>query len=301
MVNSVKSAKFIFFLFLFYLSLSLHSETPVKVAFLHFASQDVPKALGRTVNEVILSFTSEFKGYAVQDFGETLEKIAVMSPDIAYVFTGKITGVEGGLRLELLFKNKKLEMVRYIAKDYEGTNKVLLESRLLVRELFNTSDSIEIAKASYNAKHAERPKKDEQMDELKALVDKEFDNTYSIDSLAGAWYGEDGEVEKIMIMRGGRGVAIWVSGISLLLDLKLEDGILIVSQKGGCQPRQFVNLPDSIANMAAKSAKPIVWQFSVDQNLKVLSGLKRMSAVQYKNDQIVSISEVAVPVTWHRN
>jgi len=277
------------------------SEAPIKVAFLHFASEDVPQALERTVNEVILSFTAELKGYDVQDFGEMLEKIAVRSSDVAYVFTGKITGLRDGMRLELLFKNNKLEMVRYLARDYESTNKVLLESRLLVRELFNIADSIEVARASYNATRVGKSKKDERVNELKAIVDEEFASTYSIDSLAGAWYGEDGEVEKIMIMRGGRGVAIWASGISLLLDLKLEDGVLVVSQKGGCQPRQFVNLPDNIANMAAKSAKPIVWQFSVDQSLKVLSGLKRMSAIQYKNDQIVSISDVAVPVKWHRN
>ena len=301
MVNSIKSIRFIFFLFLFCLPCCLFSEAPIKVAFLNFESEDVSQALERTVNEVVLSFTAELKGYTVQDFAGTLEKIAIRSPDVTYIFTGKITGLEDGVRLELLFKNKKLEMVRYLAKDYESTNKVLLESRLLVKELFDTADSIEIAKASYNAKSAKKPKKTEQMDDLKAFVDEEFTMAYSIDSLAGAWYGEDGEVEKVMIMRGGRGVAIWASGISLLLDLKLEDGILVVSQKGGCQPRQFINLPDNIASMAAKSAKPIVWQFSVDQNLKVLSGLKRMSAVQYKNDQIVSISEVAVPVTWHRN
>lgn len=279
---------------------NLHAA-PLPVAFLRMPSQDVSAVLERTINEVVFSFTGEIKNYSVQDFGNTSEKIVVSSPDILYIFTGKILGFEDGVRLELCFKNRNLEIVRYLARDYEGTNKILLESRLLVKELFETRDDIEVARLSFEASAKSSPKKEKQMEDIKNFVEKEFKNIYTVDALAGAWYGEDGEIEKIMIMRGGRGVAIWVSGISLLLDVKLEDGILVISQKGMPQPRQFVNLPDNIASLAAKTAKPIVWQFSVDENLKVLSGLKKTSLVQYMNDKIVSISEVAVPAVWHRN
>lgn len=274
--------------------------SPVAVAFLHMPSQDVSVGLERTINEVVFSFTGEMKNYSVKDFGEKSEKDAISSPEIIYIFTGKIIGFEGGMRLELSFKNKDLTMVRYLARDYDGVSKILLESRLLVKELFELKDNVEMARMTWENAKKTAPTK-EKLDNIKSFVEEEFNKIFSVDSLAGSWYGEDGEVEKIMIMRGGRGVAIWVSGISLLLDVKLEDGILIISQKGVPQPRQFVNLPDNIASIAAKSAKPIVWQFSVDENLKVLSGLKRMSAVQYANDKIVSISEVSVPAVWHRN
>ena len=286
---------------LFLGSFSTLYAAPVPVAFLHMPSQAISDGLERTINEVVFSFTAEIKNYSVKDFGSISEKIAVSSPDILYVFTGNIIGFEGGIRLELCFKNKNCEVVRYLAKDYEGTAKILLEARLLVKELFELKDNVEMARITRENANKTSYKKEQNVSDIRSFVEDEFNKMFNVDSLAGAWYGEDGEIEKIMIMRGGRGVAIWSSGISLLLDVKLEDGILTVSQKGVPQPRQFVSLPDNIANIAAKSAKPIVWQFSIDQDLKVLSGLKRMSAVQYANDKIVSISEVSVPTVWHRN
>jgi len=286
---------------LFFSAVHVLYASPQAVAFVRLASKDVSPALARTINEVIFSFTAEMKNYSVKDAGNADETVAIASDDILYIFTGRIVAGDGFVRLEVCFKNKELEMVRYLAKDYESTAKILLESRLLVKELFELQDSVEKARLSFERAEKTAPQQKENIRDLKSLVEEEFDKIFSLDSLVGAWYGEDGEVEKIMIMRGGRGVAIWASGISLLLDVKLEDGILTISQKGVPQPRQFVNLPDNIANIAAKSAKPIVWQFSVDQDLKVLSGLKRMSAVQYANDKIVSISEVSVPTVWHRN
>lgn len=302
-VNIIKNVKIklIFFTLLFSMYAVVGEGASTKIAFLNLEAVSISNQLERTINEVLLSFTSELKGYVVEDFRQTDEKTAINAPNVSYIFTGRITGIQDGLRLELIFKNKQLEMVRCIYKDYEGASKILLESRLLVNEIFALPDNEEVAKVSHMEANASLKQNVDGMQEVKNIVDAEFNALYTVDSLAGAWYGEDGEVEKVMIMRGGRGVAIWVSGISILLDLKLQDGILVVSQKGLPQPRQFVSLPDNIASLAAKSAKPITWQFSVDQDLKVLSGLKRTWTVQYKNDQIVSMSEVAVPVRWHRN
>ena len=86
-----------------------------------------------------------------------------------------------------------------------------------------------------------------------------------------------------------------------MLDLKLEDGSLIVTQKGIPQPRQFINLPDNIASLAAKATKPIVWRLNINQDLKILSGLKLTSTIKYNNSEIISVSEVMVPVKWHRD
>ena len=180
-----------------------------------------------------------------------------------------------------------------MSRDYESSNKILLESRLLIKELFEGQDIVNINE-NKNVESKENIEKTQ-------LDISDFKPISNLDSLAGAWYGEDGEVEKIMIMRGGRGVAIWVSGISLLLDLKLENGSLIVTQKGLPQPRQFVNLPDNIALMAAKATKPIVWQLNINQDLKILYGLKKTSTIKYNNSEIISISEVSVPVKWYRN
>ena len=277
----------------FSVSVGLYSASTVRVAFLRFETEGVPSQLERAINEVVLSFTNEIKGYVIEDFGQSSEENIKMKDNLDYILTGRILTLEQGIRLELILKNKERKIVRSVSKDYENSNKILLESRLLIKTLFESQDvaNIDENKKTELKEHIEK----QQLD----IVD--FRPISSLDSLAGAWYGEDGEVEKIMIMRGGRGVAIWVSGISLLLDLKLEDGSLIVTQKGFPQPRQFVNLPDNIASLAAKATKPIVWQFHIDQDLKTLSGLKKTSTIKYNNSEIISVSEISVPVTWYRN
>ena len=293
----MKNYKFllIIHIFVIFLVLPIYAvQSSVHIAYLHLEMDNVPPQLERTINEIILSFTAEIKGYVVEDFNVAKEEDIISSPDILYIFTGRMIGLMDGVRLELIFKNRKLEIVRYISKDYDGSNKILLDSRLLVKELFAMQDNVNIDIASH-VSNAHKKNDDiiETVEDAKLIS--------NLDSLTGAWYGEDGEVEKIMIMRGGRGIAIWTSGISLLLELKLENGYLIVTQKGLPQPRQFIDLPDNIANLAAKSAKPIVWKLNVDQDLKILSGLKTTSTIKHNSKEIISISEVSIPVKWHRN
>ena len=277
----------------FSIGVVLHSASTVRVAFVRLEGEGVPNQLERAINEVIISFTNEIKGYVIDDFGQSSEENIRMAGNLEYILTGRVLALDQGIKLELTLKNKQKQIVRSISKDYEGSNKILLDLRLLLKELFESRDL---------------PSVDESIKvELNGSSDKsqldvnDFKPISNLDSLAGAWYGEDGEVEKVMIMRGGRGVAIWVSGISLLLDLKLENGFLVVTQKGFPQPRQFVNLPDNIASLAAKATKPVVWHLHMNQDLKILSGLKRTSTIKYNNNEIISISEVDIPVKWHRN
>lgn len=298
--NTAEKIRIVLILFIFCMSTFVYAipnQPPIRVAFLRLASEDIPLQLERTINEVLFSFTLEIKGYVVEDLNTTPEQQVVSSSNFSYIFTGKMFALDEGIRLELVFKDKTLKVVRYISKDYESSNRVLLDSRVLVKGLFEAHDSNVIP----NIAESQVNKNRQNLDDVKQLVLDEFEAISTIDSLAGAWYGEDGEVEKIMIMRGGRGVAIWVSGISLLLDLKLENGVLVITQKGVPQPRQFVDLPDNIAALAAKTVKPIVWRFNVNQGLNVLSGMKNTSTVKYKNNEIISVSEVAIPVQWHRN
>ena len=275
----------------FSMSVALQAST-VRVAFLRLGGDGVSNQLEKAINEVVISFTNEIKGY-IEDTGQSNEENIKITDGIDYILTGQLFSIDQGIRLELILKNKQRKVVRSVSRDYESSNKILLESRLLIKELFEGQDIVNINE-NKNVESKENIEKTQ-------LDISDFKPISSLDSLAGAWYGEDGEVEKIMIMRGGRGVAIWVSGISLLLDLKLENGSLIVTQKGLPQPRQFVNLPDNIALMAAKATKPIVWQLNINQDLKILYGLKKTSTIKYNNSEIISISEVSVPVKWYRN
>lgn len=259
-------------------SVSLYSAP--KVAFHKLEGKNISPQLEKTLNDVIFSFMRELKNYTVEDLRDSVD-----SGNADFIFTGNIIGLENGIKLELILKNSNSTVTKFIAKEYESSNKILLESRVLVKELFEQSAALS------SKKNGEKAASDESTD---------FVSVSDIDSLAGAWLGED-EIEKVMIMRGGRGVAIWISGISLLLDLKISSGSLIITQKGAPQPRQFVNLPDNIAALASKSVKPIVWEFKTDADKKLLTGLKKTYLIKHNNSEIIEISEVAIPVVWRKD
>lgn len=274
---------FIFITICFTVFPSLLYSAP-KAAFFKLEGKNISPQLEKTVNDVIFSFTRELKNYIIEDFRERQEEAGADKAD--FVFTGNIIGMDNGIRLELILKNTSSGVTRLISKEYENSSKILLESRILIKDLFDQS-------AVLNSQEKDGRKSLEAGDTAPLPVS-------DIDSLAGAWFGEE-EIEKVMIMRGGRGVAIWISGISLLLDLKIKEGSLIITQKGVPQPRQFVNLPDNIAALASKSVKPIVWEFKTDSEKKILTGSKKTYLIKHNNIEILEISEITIPVIWQKD
>ena len=129
-------------LIFFSISVVLYSSPIVRVAFVHLEGENITSQLERAVNEVILSFTNEIKGYVIEDFSQSNEENINMIGGLEYILTGRIVGLDQGVRLELVLKNKQRQIVRNMSKDYEGSNKILLESRLLVKELFESQDIV---------------------------------------------------------------------------------------------------------------------------------------------------------------
>ena len=91
----------------------------------------------------------------------------------------------------------------------------------------------------------------------------------STEELSGTWGGED-HINKIVIMRGGRGFVIFNNGASMNISVELsgEDGKdVIITQKGRSNASFYPDLQRSAALSAAVSAEPIKWTLTlVDEN-----------------------------------
>ena len=124
----------------FSIGVVLHSASTVRVAFVRLEGEGVPNQLERAINEVIISFTNEIKGYVIDDFGQSSEENIRMAGNLEYILTGRVLALDQGIKLELTLKNKQKQIVRSISKDYEGSNKILLDLRLLLKELFESRD-----------------------------------------------------------------------------------------------------------------------------------------------------------------
>ena len=239
----------------------------------------------QTVDNLVFSFIKELKAYAIFDLRN--QSVPADFPNdsaIDYIFFGALEDVPEGIKLELILKGRKDQVTRIISKVYDNINKILLDSRLLVFNLFDFSVPLEQLARSL-------PQTEQNT---------EFGYIETVDSLAGSWKGEPG-LDRVMILRGGRGMAVFSSGVSVSLDLKIENGYLLVTQKGNLQPRQFLNLPDEIARQAVQKTNPPQWRFLVSSDKKILSGTKVDAQIQYNETAIISIEYDTATVEWLRD
>lgn len=121
--------------------------------------------------------------------------------------------------------------------------------------------------------------------------------TLNTETLSGTWTGEN-YIDKVVILRGGRGFVIFNNGASMTISVELENTgkgqQVIVTQRGRSNASFFPNLPRNLALNAALSADPIIWKFSiVDSN--TLSGLKTTLVSTADNYDYQDIQ-----VTWNR-
>ena len=239
----------------------------------------------QTVDNLVYSFIKELRAYTIFDFRSM--PVPTDFPDntaIDYIFFGVLEEVPEGIKLELILKGRKNQFTRMISKVYDNLNKILLDSRLLVFNLFDFSVPLEQLANSV-------PQNEQST---------EFGYVETVDSLAGSWKGEPG-LDRVMILRGGRGMAVFSSGVSVSLDLKIDNGYLLVTQKGNLQPRQFLNLPDEIARQAVQKTNPPQWRFLVSADKKILSGTKVDAQIQYNETAIINIEYDTAAVEWLRD
>lgn len=255
------------------------------VAVYQLQAPTMTEQTAQTVDNLVFSFIKELKTYTIFDLrSQSVTADFPNDPAIDYIFFGALEEVPEGIKLELILKGRKDQFTRIISKVYDNINKILLDSRLLVFNLFDFSVPLEQLARSL-------PQTEQNT---------EFGYIDTVDSLAGSWKGEQG-LDRVMILRGGRGMAVFSSGVSVSLDLKIDNGYLLVTQKGSLQPRQFLNLPDEIARQAVQKTNPPQWRFLVSPDKKILSGTKVDAQIQYNETAIISVKYDTATVEWLRD
>ena len=131
----------------------------------------------QTVDNLVFSFIKELKTYTIFDLrNQSVPVDFPKNPAIDYIFFGALEEVPDGIKLELILKGRTEQLTRIISKVYDNVNKILLDSRLLVFNLFDFSVPLEQLARSL-------PQNEQSM---------EFGYIETVDSLAGSWKGEPG-------------------------------------------------------------------------------------------------------------
>ena len=119
----------------------------------------------------------------------------------------------------------------------------------------------------------------------------------STEELSGTWGGED-NINKIVIMRGGRGFVIFNNGASMNITIELSGSgsnkQVLIKQKGNSNASFYPDLKRTAALTAAVSAAPIKWTLSLTDS-NTLKGIK--DTLLPDGD---SYKEGSVNVTWTR-
>ena len=163
------------------------------------------------------------------------------------------------------------------SKEYDSFYKILMEPKSTLQDtikslLSQSKDSIQDVSSS-----------------------QQQNNTVSTEFLSGTWTGED-TIEKIVIMRGGRGFVIFKNGASMNITVETQQSTneIVILQKGNSNASFYSELPREVALKEAVNASPIKWTFKINDN-DTLTGLKS-TLIQSGSDVING----TVNVTWKR-
>ncbi len=142
-------------------------------------------------------------------------------------------------------------------KTYDSFYKILMEPKDVLKETIKQLIENDTSPSEITASVSES-----QITSVKKVS--------STEELSGTWSGEE-NINKIVIMRGGRGFVIFNNGASMNITVELSgsesDKKVVITQKGGANASFFPELKRTVALDAAISASPIKWTLSlIDEN-----------------------------------
>lgn len=164
-------------------------------------------------------------------------------------------------------------------KIYDSYYKILLDAKNSLVSLLSSLNSDGAEAVVESEKKTEVPSQ-------KAL---------SVESIAGNWTGEP-YIEKIVILRGGKGFVIYKNGASMTIQVSISGNSVHVQQVGRPNASYYPELPRETAMLVARTAAPIEWNLSMTDD-DTLSGKK---STLEPADTPEGAASAHVEVVWQR-
>ena len=171
------------------------------------------------------------------------------------------------------------------AKEYDSFYKILMEPKATLQETISsllTGNGTTVAAGSGSGSSGSS---------------KSSVNIQSTEFLSGTWGGED-TIDKIVIMRGGRGFVIFKNGSSMNITVEIKSNgqsqSIIITQNGKSNASFFPELPREVALKEAVNAQPIKWVLNLDDD-DTLTGTKSTLIL---SDGVANTG--TLNVTWKR-
>lgn len=263
----IKSIKFFILILIIFLASQKLTAQSYKIDYYGIVSTEIDSNMSKMTSDLYYTQLSEISNFSVQDkrteaFLKEIPDSSIFSNSSLSFFTEiKKENNSDKWIVKLFVVDKANEEIHSKERKYDSYYKILMESKNDLKE--NIKQLIENDKGGSST----IVKNSSSNFETKALP------LASTEALAGTWTGED-SLEKIVILRGGRGFVIFKNGASMNITVELsEDNQIIITQKGRGNASFYPELPRNTALNAALNAEPIQWVLSMNNN-DSLSGIK---------------------------
>ena len=268
--NSIFSVKklFTFLILICIFNISAFSQNKYSIDYFGIVAAGVDDNMSKMTSDLYYTQLCEINGYTVND-----KRIGIRmasAPQSSDFEDGKIS-----LYAVISKKEKTSKWISTIniydssrkavfseAKEYDSFYKILMEPKASLQETISTllSGSGTVAQAPVGSASPSKP--------AAKIQSTEF--------LSGTWGGEE-TIDKIVIMRGGRGFVIFKNGSSMNITVEIQtEGSsqnIVITQNGKANASFFPELPREVALKEAVNAKPIKWIFNINDD-DTLSGTK---------------------------
>lgn len=175
-------------------------------------------------------------------------------------------------------------------REYDSYYRILMDAKSTIIKVFEDKD-LDI----YNTDNFSS---DEELPPIGNLAPLPTE-TISLEKLSGTWKGEN-YIDKIIILRGGRGFVIFKNGASMNISITISDDTIIAKQTSKTNASYFPDIPRNIALTAATTAEPIEWHLKVIDNNTLNGDKYTLKANSSDPESATSTEGVILPVTWHR-
>ena len=245
---------------------SLFSQQKYSIDYYGIVAEDVDDNMSKMTSEFYYNQLCEINSYTVEDKRsgikmQSLPSTADFSEDklsLYAVISKKENSSKWISTISLFDSSRKATYSE--AKEYDSYYKILMEPKASLQETITSLMSgNSIAQSSQT--------------EDSASTSKSSTKIQSTEILSGTWGGED-SIDKIVIMRGGRGFVIFKNGASMNITVEIKaNNDIVITQNGKANASFFTELPRELALKEAVNAQPIKWTLSLDDN-DTLSGTK---------------------------
>lgn len=286
-------------LFFFFIQevFSQNSST-IKINYYGIVSTDLDNNMSKMTSDLYLTQLSEISSVEVQDLRNvnnysSLENINFLSENINLYFFVKKQENNSKWFLTIYLHNNNTNKTLTETKEYDSFYKILMEPKSSLQETLKTL-------LDYNSNTKSYENSNSSSSKNKQTDFPEFNKTekfISTEEFSGTWSGET-YIDKIVILRGGRGFVIFNNGASMNISVRIEENTnsLVIKQISRANASFFPNLDRQQVLEYISKVAPIEWNFTII-NSDTLSGTKK-TLVQSSDG--LNVVQAEVNVTWSR-